>query len=195
MINFSEVSLRSFYFYLYSILKEPLYKHSFIHKLEPDTVLSITHKLINENIINKDFLLILSNLSLEDIIALKLEQTSDTLHGKLFGIPIWTTMIHIVRDALLKYALSVSYNLTQAKAHMGIKSLTSLKYYIMKYRIYKYFNMDEYEKKYWDMFKEKNKDIIERLEKYNNIPVDGHPTHTEQVTVPINKTVKLRKKI
>ena len=61
-----------------------------------------------------------SNLSLEDLIALKLEISSRPVSGKLFGIPIWKSIPFIVRDAVLKTAISVCRTKVDAANLIGM---------------------------------------------------------------------------
>ena len=61
-----------------------------------------------------------SNLPLEDLIALKLEISSRPVSGKLFGIPIWKSIPFIVRDAVLKTAISVCKTKVDAANLIGM---------------------------------------------------------------------------
>jgi len=61
-----------------------------------------------------------SNLPLEDLIALKLEISSRPVSGKLFGIPIWKSIPFIVRDAVLKTAISVCRTKVDAANLLGM---------------------------------------------------------------------------
>ena len=63
---------------------------------------SIIRKLRKEGKLPEEAEIFVSNLSLEDLIALKLEIASKPIGGKLFGIPIWKSVPNIVRDAVLK---------------------------------------------------------------------------------------------
>ena len=61
-----------------------------------------------------------ANLPLEDLIALKLEISSRPVSGKLFGIPIWKSIPFIVRDAVLKTAISVCRTKVDAANLIGM---------------------------------------------------------------------------
>ena len=73
-----------------------------------------------ERRINENFLNFLSSLSLEEIIALKLEIASKPISGKLYGIPIWKSIPFIVRDAVLKTAISVCRTKVDAANLIGM---------------------------------------------------------------------------
>jgi hypothetical protein len=50
----------------------------------------------------------IGNLSLEELIALKLELAFRSVKTPIFGIPIWRTTPKIVRDAVIKYTLAAT---------------------------------------------------------------------------------------
>ena len=57
---------------------------------------SLTKKLREENKSNEEFEVMLNNLSLEELIGLKLELASKVFGGKSYGLPIWKSMKEIV---------------------------------------------------------------------------------------------------
>jgi hypothetical protein len=67
--------------------------------------ISIIRKLKKERKLPEEMEVFVSNISLEDLIALKLELAGKPVNGKLFGIPIWKSVPFIVREALLKTAI------------------------------------------------------------------------------------------
>ena len=69
---------------------------------------SLAKKLRREQRSNDEFEIMLSQLTLEEVIGLKLELASKTLDGKLFGLPVWASLHSIVQDAVLKYTFSAS---------------------------------------------------------------------------------------
>ena len=64
---------------------------------------SIINKLRREQRLNENFLNVLSSISLEELIAIKLEQSSRILGGKLYNFPLWYTLPYMVRDALVNF--------------------------------------------------------------------------------------------
>lgn len=83
-------------------------KRDYIEKSE--SWFSIKDVLLKEGKITEDFLICLSQLSLEDLIALKLEHSSrflDKKRTRFFGIPIWNSLNYLTKDAALKWAVSI----------------------------------------------------------------------------------------
>ena len=72
-------------------------------------------KRINENFMNT-----LSSLSLEEIIALKLELSIQNINNKLYNFPLWQSMPNITRDALLRYAMSACHSKRDMARFLGI---------------------------------------------------------------------------
>jgi len=81
---------------------------------------SIIRKLRKEGKLPEEMEIFVSNLPLEDLIALKLEISSRPVSGKLFGIPIWKSIPFIVRDAVLKTAISVCKTKVDAANLIGM---------------------------------------------------------------------------
>lgn len=104
---------------------------------------SISKKLKKKKKITEEFEVMLSGLTLEDIISLKLELSSNLIKGKLYGTNIYNVLPLIAREAALKYALSACKTKNSAAAFLGI-SYRRLKQLQADYNIYEYFkNGDE----------------------------------------------------
>ena len=99
---------------------------------------SISSKLKRENKSNDEFEFRLNNLSLEEIIGLKLEIASRVIKGKFFGIPIYNSMLEVVKAAVVKYAFSCSFTRKEAITFLGVKPWT-FKKLLHKYNIKNYF--------------------------------------------------------
>ena len=69
---------------------------------------SVSQKLRRERKSSDEFEFMLGQLSLEEIIALKLELTAKILGGKYYGFQLWSAMPKIVKYALVIYAISAS---------------------------------------------------------------------------------------
>ena len=65
----------------------------------------------------------MNNLSLEEVIALKLELASKSAGGSLYGIPLWRSLKQIVEDAVLKYSLSVTRTRTEMARLLGLRKI------------------------------------------------------------------------
>ena len=81
---------------------------------------SVVNKLKKEEKITEEFEVMLNSLSLEEIIAIKLELASRAFGGKSYGLPIWKSMTEIVQDAMLKYALSACRTKKEAARFLGL---------------------------------------------------------------------------
>ncbi len=81
---------------------------------------SVSKKLRKNNLSSEEFELMLNSLSLEDVIALKLELSTKPFGGKCFGIPIWHSMREIVQDAVLKVALSATRSKREGARFLGL---------------------------------------------------------------------------
>lgn len=82
---------------------------------------SIIDKLLKEGKINKSFIEQLEKVSLEDLIAVKLEHSfTKSLDRKLFSFPILGIFHYIINEALLKFAFSVTSTKHEASVFLGI---------------------------------------------------------------------------
>jgi hypothetical protein len=81
---------------------------------------SISNKLQKDKKINDEFEVMINSLSLEEVIALKLELSTRSLRGKFYGFPIWKSLPELTRDAVLKYALSATRSKKEAARFLGI---------------------------------------------------------------------------
>ena len=73
-----------------------------------------------EHRVNDDFLNVLSSLSLEEVIALKLEVAAKLTKHKLYNFPIWKSMPSICRDAILRFVLSACESKRDGARMLGI---------------------------------------------------------------------------
>ena len=100
---------------------------------------SISNKLKKENRSSEEFEIIFNNLSLEEVIGLKLELASkSSFNGKLYGVPIWYSIPNIVRDAVLKYAMSATRSKRETARFLGLNEF-AMRRAINKYKIDDYF--------------------------------------------------------
>jgi len=70
--------------------------------------------------INESFLNMLSALSLEELIALKLELSIKMVNNKLYNFPLWQALPNISRDAMLRYAMSACQSKRDMAKFLGI---------------------------------------------------------------------------
>tara|TARA_R100000808_G_scaffold23624_1_gene52694 strand:+ start:532 stop:885 length:354 start_codon:yes stop_codon:yes gene_type:complete len=86
-----------------------------------NTYYSLSKKLRQEKKINIDFEIMLSNLTLEEIIGLKMELASKPVNNRLYGFPIWHNLTNIVKDAMFKYAYSATRTQVEAMRLLGLR--------------------------------------------------------------------------
>ena len=96
---------------------------------------STINKLKKEKKIDEVFLSRISSLTLEELIAIKLETAARYINNKLYGFQIWRSMGSICKEAVLHFALSSTRSLTDAASLLGISTL-DLKENMKKYNIF-----------------------------------------------------------
>ena len=103
---------------------------------------SVARKLRREGKSTVEFEVMLNSLSMEDIIALKLELASKVAGSKLYGFKLWHSIPDIVRDAMLKYAMSATRTKNEAQRFLGIDA-PSYKKMLKKYQTENFFEENE----------------------------------------------------
>lgn len=103
---------------------------------------SISNKLKSEGMIDEKFEIMLSSLTLEEIIGLRLELASKVVNYKLYGTNIWHSIPNIVQDGVLKYVYSAARTKGEMASFLGINK-TKLKRLLKKYDITNYFSKEE----------------------------------------------------
>jgi hypothetical protein len=98
-------------------------------------------------------------LTLEELIALKLELSFAKANVAVMGLPLYTNIRRITMQALLYFAVSISDTYRHASASIGMTQ-NEFKKIVKKYRITKYFD-DEYYK-YLEEFKEEYKQSVDK---------------------------------
>jgi hypothetical protein len=103
--------------------------------------LSLSKKLRDVNKSNEAFEIMLSTLTLEELIGLKLECASRLTDGKLYGFNLWANIVDITKEALYNAVISIVDTNREATRVLGINEQTfkSLKH---KYDIKKSYGND-----------------------------------------------------
>jgi len=99
---------------------------------------SISNKLKKEEKITSEFEIMLASLTLEDIIALRLELASRAINGKLYGLQIWKSIPEIAKEAVLKYAYSSARTNNEAASFLGLAK-SDFRRLIKKFNISSFF--------------------------------------------------------
>ena len=103
---------------------------------------SLVNKLRKEKKINDEFEVIINSLTLEDIIGIKLELAARAAGGALYGLKIWSCIIPIVREAIMKFAYSATSSKKEAARFLGM-TLVQFQKLADKYKTEKYFEKEE----------------------------------------------------
>ena len=95
---------------------------------------SLRNKLKREKKITDDFEVMLFSLTLEELIALKLELAASHINNKLYNFPVYRSMKYIVKEACLHFALSSTRTFDDAASFLGMRP-GELRKEIQKYKI------------------------------------------------------------
>ena len=102
---------------------------------------SVSRKLRKENKSSEEFETYLACLTLEEIIALKLELAARPSNGKLHGVFLWKKLPDLIKDAVIKAALSVTVTKADACKLLGL-SERGFKKINKKYETTNYFEQE-----------------------------------------------------
>ena len=108
---------------------------------------STKHKNISLSLRSKgksseEFENMLSALSMEEVLALKLELSAKMTNGKLFGIPILKGLQHIIREAAILFAHSAGKTNNEAASILGITNW-QYRQLMKKYKIREFFKKSD----------------------------------------------------
>ena len=81
---------------------------------------SVIKVLKHKNQISNDLLVCIDSLSLEDIIAIKLELSTKHVNNRLYGFDLWRGFQYITKEALLKFAISTTTSKKDAARFLGL---------------------------------------------------------------------------
>jgi hypothetical protein len=102
---------------------------------------SIINKLKSQEKITDEFEIMISSLTFEELIGLRLELAAKAVNHKLFGFKIWLSLPSIIKDAVLKYTYSASRTNGEAASFLGI-SKNEYTRYLKKFKIKEYFSKE-----------------------------------------------------
>ena len=104
--------------------------------------LTTTNKSIILKLCLQDDLLVnINKLSLEDLIAVKLELSANNINNRLYGFDLWKQSTNIMKEALLKFAMSTTNSKKDAARFLGLTYL-EFKRVTSKYKVKDYFEDD-----------------------------------------------------
>jgi len=136
---------------------------------------SLSASLKSRNKSDEHFENVLKRLSLEEVIALKIELSMKEANSIFLGIPFYSNCAHIMKTGVLLSAISVGGSLKHAAAVVGLTEGEYLravsKYNIKSYfkeEIFKYLKPEDIGRKIYETRKE-----IARLKKEKQRELDG----------------------
>ena len=103
---------------------------------------SLIRKLRRDKKTTEEFESMLSALSLEEIIGLKLELAARAIDNRLYGLALWTGMPYIVHEAVFKYAVSATRTKLECMNFLGLANAHFFDLW-NRYQIDNYFSEDE----------------------------------------------------
>tara|TARA_Y100000592_G_C5451684_1_gene309091 strand:+ start:573 stop:899 length:327 start_codon:yes stop_codon:yes gene_type:complete len=104
-------------------------------------ITSTITKLKDLNKVNDQALVCISSLTIEELIAIKLELASQNINNRLYGFDIWRRTPYIVRDGILKFSLSSSKSKKDAARLLGLSYAEYMKH-LKNYKTREYFIND-----------------------------------------------------
>lgn len=102
---------------------------------------NLKKNLLLQSKIDSNFIKKIKFLTLEELIALKLIISTESLSGKLFNFPFLKYSVDICKESVVKFALSISKNKRDASLILGLKK-ADLIHYIKQYNLEEEFNYD-----------------------------------------------------
>tara|TARA_Y100000994_G_scaffold240837_1_gene236005 strand:+ start:596 stop:943 length:348 start_codon:yes stop_codon:yes gene_type:complete len=102
---------------------------------------SVIKTLKEQNKLNDSTLTSINGISIEDLIAVKFELSAKHLNNRLYGFDIWRRSGYIIKEALLKFAISATSSKKDAARFLGL-TYGEFKRVTVKYKVADYFSSD-----------------------------------------------------
>jgi len=102
---------------------------------------SVINKLKDQNKITDSLLTCINSLSIEDLIAVKFELSAVYLNNRLYGFDIWRRSDYIIKEAILKFAISTTKSKKDAARFLGL-TYGEFRRIVKKYKVNSYFSDD-----------------------------------------------------
>jgi hypothetical protein len=102
--------------------------HKLLNNVPAPKKYSVSNHLKKEGRSNDNFEVMLSNISLEELISLKLEVSYRSVGIPLYIASLWTNITDIAQDAFIKFALTACSDYTQVYHLLGISQEKFFKY-------------------------------------------------------------------
>ena len=95
---------------------------------------SLRNKLKRDKKITDEFEVMLSTLTLEEIIGLRLELASSYINNKLYNLNIYKSIRYMTKEAVIMFALSSTRTMKDAASLLGLKE-SDFRRELKKYQI------------------------------------------------------------
>ena len=95
---------------------------------------SIITNLKDQGLLTDQSLVNINAISLEDLIAVKLELACNHINNRLYGFDIWRALPVITKEAAIKFAISATHSKKDAARFLGLTYFEFLNIY-KKYEI------------------------------------------------------------
>jgi len=95
---------------------------------------SLRNKLKRDKKITDEFEIMLSTLTLEEIIGLRLELACSYINNKLYNFNIYKSIRYITKEAVIMFALSSTRTMKDAASFLGLKE-SDFRRELKKYQI------------------------------------------------------------
>ena len=102
---------------------------------------SVIIKLKDQNKVNDSILTCINNLSIEDLISIKFELSASHVNNRLYGFDIWHRSSYIIKEAILKFAISATKSKKDAARFLGLTYQEFVRI-SKKYKVERYFSED-----------------------------------------------------
>lgn len=103
---------------------------------------SVVGKLEREGRLDERLQIGINNLTLEELLAVKLELAAKASGGKIYGLPVWFSITDIVRDAVLKFAISATRTKVEAARFLGL-SIETFNDYMKTFATKNFFDQED----------------------------------------------------
>mgnify|MGYP003112419033 CR=1 FL=1 len=102
---------------------------------------SIIRYLKDQNKVNDSLLVCINNLTIEDLIAVKLELSANHINNRFYGFDMWRKFGYITKEALLKFAISTTNSKKSAARFLGL-TYSEFKRVCKNYKVNDYLSDD-----------------------------------------------------
>ncbi len=82
--------------------------------------LSVVTKLKDQGRLTDKALVAIGSLTIEELIAVKLELSANHINNRLYGFDIWNNIGYIIKDAVLQFAISTTNSKKDAARFLGL---------------------------------------------------------------------------